>query len=826
MSQRILVKLSGILLAGLWFGGGVLTEAQTRFPAERVQAPRCGQNGFFCGVLPAAPDEVQAIPYVVLPYRSGPLPARVDLSAQLPPPGFQGASASGAAWTLAYALHSFNMRKVRGGDYDPGSDAACASGSTRVYSPSYLYNQLNRDRDEGLSLFQAAQYLADEGAVPCADFPYDAGDFRRRPDAAIRVRALERRSGAVRRLDPHDTPGLQALLAEGRPLALSFKLYTSFFDVGSGVYDRPEGRFLGVQALTLVGYDADRQIGDAGPDAERGAWKVMNSWGREWGEQGYAWISFRAFRRLALHVVSLDPPGDAASRAAAAMREFGEAALPPVGRVYASRGAHANKVVLNWTTAPGASAYIIERSWADQDEFQIIGYALTPGFVDSVVQPDAAYVYRVIAQSAVGRAPAGARLARAEGYAKGQRPTGLPAMTLGLRGQAESGDAPFVQLSWQPADGARAYRVMRYDSGRRAWRLLAGAVRATAYADRRPQRNRENLYRVQALNPAGEGEWSETIGVRIAGPAQAPMPVQNLSVRVTPGVRTTLAWSPAYGATAYQVLRYDSPRGVWAGPFRVTAPQFIDESEAATLAGAWPAYLVAAENAAGVSEFNETPVYAAPIPAASPDRPTAPADLRAVQQGGATTLSWRRVDGAAQYFILRKRAGDADYSFIKNVPANVLSYRDALAAHGADLYFYIVRAAGAGESPPESGDSNAAAAFINPERALAQRRLLWDEGPARQFEGMWTAVDWDGEAGPRNIEMRIEQRGAAFEGAYRVGVNPARRFSGELIYGLSRLEADGFEMELIAGREGESRVEITNRDLAPYDVELAFQRSN
>lgn len=826
MSQMKLVKLSALWLLALGLGGSSATKAQASFPAERVQAPRCGQNGFFCGVLPAAPEEAQAIPFAILSNRPGPLPARVDLSAELPPPGFQGPRASSVAWTLAYAIHSFNMKKARGGLYDAGAGAVCGPASQRVFSPAYVYNQLNRDRDEGLSLFQAAQWLADEGAASCADFPYDPADFRKQPDAGLRARALAQRSGAVRRLDPQDTAGLQARLAEGQPLAVALKLYSSFYDVGSEVYDRPEGRFLGVTAVALVGYDADRLSGEGGPDAERGAWKIMNSWGAEWGDQGYAWISFRAFRRLATHVISLDPPGDVAARAAVAMREFGESALPPVGQVYASRGAYANKVALNWTPSAGASAYIIERSWADQAEFQTIGYALAPGFVDALVQADAAYVYRVTAVNPEGRAVSGARLSRAEGYAKSQRPTGLPAMTLGLRGRVDANAAPAVALSWLPADGARAYRVMRYDSQRRAWRLLSGAVRATAYLDRRPLANRENLYRVQALNPAGEGEWSETIGVRIAGPAQAPMPVQNLSVRVTPGVRTSVVWNPAYGATAYQVLRYDSPRGVWDGPFRVSEPQFQDESEAATGAGAWPAYLVAAENAAGVSEFNEAPVQAAAALAAGAASLPAPTDLRVRQQGGVATLSWRRVEGAAQYFILRKRAGDAEFSFIKNVPANQLTYRDALAANGADLYFYIVRAAGAGEAPAESADSNAGAAFINPERALAQRRLLWDEGPARQFEGVWTAVDWDGEAGPRNIEMRIEPKGAGFEGAYRVGVNPARRFTGELIYGLSRLEADGFEMELVAGREGESRVEITNRELAPYDVELAFQRSN
>ena len=41
--------------------------------------------------------------------------------------------------------------------------------------------------------------------------------------------------------------------------------------------------------MTIVGYDDEKQ-----------AFKIMNSWGKGWGEEGYMWLNYEGFKnRLA-----------------------------------------------------------------------------------------------------------------------------------------------------------------------------------------------------------------------------------------------------------------------------------------------------------------------------------------------------------------------------------------------------------------------------------------------------------------------------------------------------------------------------------------------
>ena len=57
---------------------------------------------------------------------------------------------------------------------------------------------------------------------------------------------------------------------------------------GDGVYVHTAPETSNYHAMALVGYDEDRQ-----------AFRLINSWGRLWGDHGYAWISYDTFKLLA-----------------------------------------------------------------------------------------------------------------------------------------------------------------------------------------------------------------------------------------------------------------------------------------------------------------------------------------------------------------------------------------------------------------------------------------------------------------------------------------------------------------------------------------------
>ena len=56
----------------------------------------------------------------------------------------------------------------------------------------------------------------------------------------------------------------------------SFRVYEDFTAYESGVYEHVTGDYLGGHAVTLVGYNKTEKY-----------WIVKNSWGTDWGEDGY-----------------------------------------------------------------------------------------------------------------------------------------------------------------------------------------------------------------------------------------------------------------------------------------------------------------------------------------------------------------------------------------------------------------------------------------------------------------------------------------------------------------------------------------------------------
>lgn len=81
-------------------------------------------------------------------------------------------------------------------------------------------------------------------------------------------------------------------LADFHPVVFGMEVAESFYLVDTDGYFQPTeeekamvGSLLG-HALTIVGYD-DNQFG--------GAFRVVNSWGNNWGDNGYCWISYEDF---------------------------------------------------------------------------------------------------------------------------------------------------------------------------------------------------------------------------------------------------------------------------------------------------------------------------------------------------------------------------------------------------------------------------------------------------------------------------------------------------------------------------------------------------
>ncbi len=66
-----------------------------------------------------------------------------------------------------------------------------------------------------------------------------------------------------------------------QPVSTIMRVYDNFFAYSNGVYNSPSDNYIGSHAVLLVGWD----------DVEQ-SWICKNSWGNEWGDEGYFRISW------------------------------------------------------------------------------------------------------------------------------------------------------------------------------------------------------------------------------------------------------------------------------------------------------------------------------------------------------------------------------------------------------------------------------------------------------------------------------------------------------------------------------------------------------
>ena len=81
----------------------------------------------------------------------------------------------------------------------------------------------------------------------------------------------------VRQL-PNNEKAIQEELYKNGPLEVAFEVYQDFMAYAGGVYHHTRGGLLGGHAVKLVGWGVEDGVK---------YWKIANSWGTGWGEQGF-----------------------------------------------------------------------------------------------------------------------------------------------------------------------------------------------------------------------------------------------------------------------------------------------------------------------------------------------------------------------------------------------------------------------------------------------------------------------------------------------------------------------------------------------------------
>jgi hypothetical protein len=228
-----------------------------------------------------------------------PLPESANLQKFAPGVGNQGHQGSCVAWSSAYAARTI-LEAARTGQ--PGDNLK--------FSPSFLYNQIGLDGCQGSYIERAMEFMTNKGAVPYDQFPYNDQDCSRQPNGQQMQDAQQYRMRGFNRLSPgdrNDAIDLNAIkqnLAQGAPVVIGMMVGGSYMQdmLGKDLWQPGEDdksmMGFGGHAQCVVGYD-DRKYG--------GAFLIMNSWGPEWGNNGFAWVQYPVFKYFVREAYGLEP---------------------------------------------------------------------------------------------------------------------------------------------------------------------------------------------------------------------------------------------------------------------------------------------------------------------------------------------------------------------------------------------------------------------------------------------------------------------------------------------------------------------------------------
>lgn len=207
------------------------------------------------------------------------LPSSLDLRPWLPAIGRQTMNDC-VAWAFGYAGRSYLEAVDQGWKPDHPS---------RIFSPTFIYNQINKGVDEGSLLPDALELLELTGGATLDTAPYLPNDFKTQPSEEALQEAQN-----FRILDyylANDVMAIKRALVEGGIVLVcarvnpefmygEFDLYTREVHDRGSVARRPDQPH-GYHAMAIVGYNDARQ-----------ALLFMNSWGTGWGENGFLWVSY------------------------------------------------------------------------------------------------------------------------------------------------------------------------------------------------------------------------------------------------------------------------------------------------------------------------------------------------------------------------------------------------------------------------------------------------------------------------------------------------------------------------------------------------------
>ncbi|MFW9872922.1 MAG: CARDB domain-containing protein [Candidatus Thorarchaeota archaeon] len=222
--------------------------------------------------------------------------ATADISTEtyFPTVGDQGMQGSCTSWANVYYAFGYLEAKDYGWDASSGNPQY-------LLSPAWSYNKIAA-YDYGSVPSETAQLIKEWGVSTLNTMPYDDTDVDSWGDEAAWREAPYHKPldyTLISYVGYATIDVIKSLLDGGTPVTFGLDAYqysnginegTSDFILSSDEYD-PSGSLN--HANCFVGYDDSISEG-----SDVGAFRVVNSWGESWGDNGFYWLTYDAFNEF------------------------------------------------------------------------------------------------------------------------------------------------------------------------------------------------------------------------------------------------------------------------------------------------------------------------------------------------------------------------------------------------------------------------------------------------------------------------------------------------------------------------------------------------
>lgn len=342
----------------------------------------------------------------------------VDLSPWAGPVGDQKNTASCTAWAATGALN-YELGQLYG---DCGWDLDLPA--FRM-SPRYVYISTGSGEDScpggGRAIWGTGTWIMENGAAREVTAPFITNEFEDGStytgfhcnqswdsgDAAAEAALFQPYAvPLLGTLDPvsedyylsdTDLSNVKAVLKIlHRPLGMNTRLDSGFSSVdyengGSWTFVGPSGGGLS-HAMLIVGYDDNRN---------GGSFKVKNSWGVNWGDEGYCWITYASMQNDASNAYAYFMLDSYSEEIAENYCPQPPPYLPPFGLVCPQK--YPDKITIEWDPVPAVNAYLVFKDSTDSPYGSVSSGP--PSYTDVSVGDLNTHVYWVRAIGPDGESP-------------------------------------------------------------------------------------------------------------------------------------------------------------------------------------------------------------------------------------------------------------------------------------------------------------------------------------------------------------------------------------------------------------------------------------